>query len=138
MLALLGIVVAAGTLAATVDLDPGRVTAQEWRLFSDAFPMLPDEGYPVRLEPRGTAETANLAQVTRWALRSPNELELQGADGKALWTFRWYPAKNLLVSCPGPPGSPAPPIVLAAPGSTIASVEDALRDLGLYRCVLRS
>lgn len=132
--ALVGIGLACGAIAVASDLKPERLTAQEWRLFSDVFPMLPGEGYPIRFRPQGTVETANLARVARWALNGASELELRAEDGTTLWTFRWYPEKNLLVSCPRSPRSPVPPVALAPPGSTIASVSDGLKALGLYRC----
>ena len=125
-------------IAVASDLKPERLTSQEWRLFSDVFPMLPGEGYPLRLHPHGTVETANLALVARWVLTGAKELELQAQDGTPLWTFQWYPEKTLLVSCPQSARSLVPPTVLAPFGSTIASVSDGLRELGLYRCTNRA
>lgn len=121
-------------LAGAEDLTAERLTAREWRLFSDVFPMLPGQGHPLRLRPRGKVETANLAGAARWMLTGAGELELQDKDGAALWTFRWYSQKALLVSCPRSPQSPTPPLALAPPGSTVDSVNDGLRALGLYRC----
>jgi hypothetical protein len=121
-------------IAVASDLQPERLTSHEWRLFSEVFPTLPGEGYSIRLHPHGTVETVNLSLVARWALNGANELELQAQDGTTLRTFRWYPEKSLLVSCPPSARSPLPPTVLALPGSTIRSVIDGLRELGLYRC----
>ena len=130
----MGVGVVVPALAGAADLTPERLTAQEWRAFSDVFPTLPGDGYPIRLRPQGTVETANLARVTQWMLSSAGELALQEKDGESLWMFRWYPAQNLLVSCPRAPQSAFPPLVLAPPGSTLTSVGDGLRALGLTRC----
>jgi hypothetical protein len=127
-----GLVLHADAIAS--DLDPERLTAQEWRLFSDVFPMPPGDGYRVRLHGDGTVQTANLALVARWKLYGGTEVEFQAQDGTTLWTFRWYPEKTLLISCPRSAGAPVPPVVLAPIGSTLASVSDGLKELGLYRC----
>lgn len=134
MLALITVGLMLNAIAAGSDLNPKRLTSHEWRLFSDVFPMLPGEGYPIRLHPDGTVETVNLALVARWGLNGAKELELQAQDGTTLWTFRWYPEKTLMVSCPRSAKSPVPPTVLAPFGSTATSVSDGLRELGLYRC----
>jgi hypothetical protein len=119
------------------DLTPERVTAREWRVFSDAFPVLPNDGYPIRLRPQGTVETATLPRVTQWTLNADGELELQEKDGESVWVLHWFPVPGLLVSCAGPPHAAMPPLVLAPPGSTRASVGDNLRALGLTRCGFR-
>jgi len=121
-------------IAGASDLTLERLTAQEWRVFSDVFPMLPRDGYSIRFRPQRTVETANLAPVASWTVNDAGELELRGKDGDTVWTFRWYPDRNLLVSCPRSPQSPFPPLVLAPPGSTIDSVDEGLRALGLSRC----
>jgi hypothetical protein len=121
-------------VAAAADLTLERLTAQEWRVFSDVFPRLPADGYPIRFHPQGTVETANLARAAQWTLNGSGQLELLEKDGETVWTFRWYPERNLLVSCPRSPQSPVPPLVLAPPGSTIDSVGASLRVLGVSRC----
>ena len=132
VLATVGLLLGAKAIAG--DLSPARLTAQEWRLFSDVFPMPVADGYPVRLHPHGTVETVNLALVARWTLNRAGELEFQARDGTTLWTFQWYPEKTFLISCPRLAGAPVPPTVLAPVGSTITSVSDGLRELGLHRC----
>ncbi len=111
----LGIGVVVHAVAGAADLTPERLTAQEWRAFSDVSPTLPGDGYPIRLRPQGTVETANLARVTQWMLNSAGELALPEKDGES-------------------PQSAFPPLVLAPPGSTITSVDEGLRALGLTRC----
>jgi hypothetical protein len=119
---------------ASDDLTLERLTAQEWRVFSNVFPTLPRDGYPIRFRPQRTVETANLARVASWTVNDAGDLELLEKDGETVWTFQWYPDRDLLVSCPRSPQSPVPPLVLAPPGSTIASVDESLRALGLSRC----
>jgi len=121
-------------VAAAGDLTQERLTAQEWRVFSDVFPQLPADGYPIRFHPQGTVETANLARAAQWTLNGSGQLELLEKDGEAVWTFHWYPERNLLVSCPRSAQSPVPPLVLAPPGSTVDSVAATLRSLGVSRC----
>jgi hypothetical protein len=129
----LGVLCHAGA-GASEDLTLEGLTAQEWRVFSDVFPTLPRDGYAIRFRPQRTVETANLARVASWTVNDAGELALLEKDGETVWTFRWYPDRNLLVSCPRSPQSPVPPLVLAPPGSTIASVDASLRALGLSRC----
>jgi hypothetical protein len=129
-----GIGVILHAVAGAADLTVESLTAHEWRAFSDVFPALPSDGYPVRFHSQGTVDTPNLARVAQWTLNGGGELELQEKDGEAVWSFHWYPARNLLVSCPRSPQSPVPPLVLALPGATLASVEDGLGALGLRRC----
>jgi len=119
------------------DLTPERITVREWRVFSDVFPVLPNDGSPIRLRPQGTVETATLARVTQWTLNAGGELELQEKDGESVWVLHWFPAQGLLVSCAGPPHTAMPALVLAPPGSTTASVAEGLRALGLTRCGFR-
>jgi hypothetical protein len=121
-------------VAGADDLTPERLTAREWRAFSDVFPALPSDGHPIRLRPQGTVETATLARVTQWTLNAGGELELREKDGESVWVLRWFPAQGLLVSCAGPPHAAMPPLVLAPPGSTTTSVGESLRALGLTRC----
>ena len=121
-------------IAGASDLTLERLTAQEWRVFSDVFPTLPRDGHLIRFRPQRTVETANLARVASWTVNDAGELELQGKDGETVLTFRWYPDRTLLVSCARSPQSPFPPLVLAPPGSTIDSVDESLRALGLRRC----
>ena len=121
-------------IAGASDLTVEGLTAQEWRVFSDVFPMLPGDGYPIQFRPQRTVETANLARVASWTVNEAGELELREKDGETVLTFRWYPDRNLLVSCPRSPQSSVPPLVLAPPGSTIDSVDASLRALGLSRC----
>jgi hypothetical protein len=79
-------------------------------------------------------DTPDLARVAQWTLNGGGELELQEKDGETLWSLHWYPARQLLVSCPRSAQSPVPPLVLAFPGTTLAAVEDSLSALGLRRC----
>jgi hypothetical protein len=116
------------------DLTPERLTATEWRVFSDVGPALSNDGYPIRFRPQGTVETATLARVTQWTLNAGGELELQEKDGESVWVLHWFPAQGLLVSCAGPPHAAMPPLVLAPPGATLDSVGAGLRTLGLARC----
>jgi hypothetical protein len=127
----LGVMLPAGAGAA--DLTVESLTGHEWRAFSDVFPASPGEGYPVFFHPQGTVDTPNLPRVAQWTLNG-DDLELQEKDGETVWLFHWYPARSLLVSCPRSPQSPVPPLVLALPGATLASVEDGLGALGLRRC----
>ena len=120
--------------AGAADLTVDSLTAHEWRAFSTAFPALPREGYPVRFHSQGTVDTSGLARVAQWTLNGGDELELQEKDGETLWSLHWYPARQLLVSCPRSAQSPVPPLVLAFPGTTLAAVEDSLSALGLRRC----
>jgi len=119
---------------ASDDLTLEGLTAQEWRVFSDVFPTLPRDGYPIRFRPQRTVETSNLARVASWTVNDAGDLELREKDGETVWTFRWYPDRTLLVSCPRSAQAPVPPLVLAPPGSTIDSVDESLRALGLSRC----
>ena len=122
------------TAAGAADLTVDSLTAHEWRAFSAAFPAVPREGYPVRFHSQGTVDTPGLARVAQWTLNGGDELELQEKDGETLWSLHWYPARQLLVSCPRSAQSPVPPLVLAFPGTTLAAVEDGLSALGLRRC----
>jgi hypothetical protein len=131
---LLGLGVILHTAAGAADLTVDSLTAHEWRAFSAAFPALPREGYPVRFHSQGTVDTPGLARVAQWTLNGGDELELQEKDGETLWSLHWYPARQLLVSCPRSAQSPVPPLVLAFPGTTLAAVEDGLSALGLRRC----
>jgi hypothetical protein len=99
-----GIGVILHAVAGAADLTVESLTAHEWRAFSDVFPALPSDGYPVRFHSQGTVDTPNLARVAQWTLNGGGELELQEKDGVAL------------------------------PGATLASVEDGLGALGLRRC----
>ena len=131
---LVGLGVILHSAAGAADLTVDSLTAHEWRAFSAAFPAVPREGYPVRFHSQGTVDTPGLARVAQWTLNGGDELELQEKDGETLWSLHWYPARQLLVSCPRSAQSPVPPLVLAFPGTTLAAVEDGLSALGLHRC----
>jgi hypothetical protein len=113
---------------------PERLTGTEWRLFSDVFPMLPGGGYAIRFYPQGTVDTDQLARVGGWALNGTGDLELREKDGETLWTFRWYPEQQVLVSCPRAATSAVPPLALAPAPATADAVGGRLRALGLQRC----
>lgn len=116
-------------------LSSGFVAAHGWRVFSEVFPVLQPGGFRIQLSPDGSAETSNLAGVAAWAVNTQGELELRAPGGQNLWTFKWYPHKGLLVSCPQNRHMPVP-TVLAREGLTHADVTERLRALMPERCAV--
>lgn len=116
-----------------IPLTVELVAHREWRLFSDVFPRLPSDGYPIAFSANGRVDTKNLAGVVAWRITEDGGLDLGTAHGEPTWRFTWYAEQSLMVSCPDRRDFPVPMVIALAP-TTYASITERLEALGVSRC----